>query len=233
MRTSDPTIVKSDFLRAIADVKASFQSVDAAPDPPVGNATKKLVAEMTLLSMGVLWEGFVSDLLVAYLNKDCTKLLATLGSRFEISTADDYAARAKSFMEVRSTKAHLKVGEIRKILNVATDNIPNVNDPDKLRTFAGVFLADPYSGYFKGLTKPQIALLKALRGARNYLAHRSSGAKERMSTSLARVDLHSDLRRGTNQVSDVGAYLLASPSGTRRILVFLDQVQALAAVLCP
>ncbi len=71
MRTVDPESVKSDFVSALTDLKSYFD--DAAELLSKREGDLSTLSEQTMMSAAVLWEGFISDLIVAYINRDSSE----------------------------------------------------------------------------------------------------------------------------------------------------------------
>ena len=233
MRTADPTIIRDDFIAALTEAEASLSSILGAG---LGADTQRAAAEASFITLGVLAEGFLSDLVIAYINKKSAAFIKRIEGSFEVTLKDDkdeIAARGRTLMVVRSSKRHLTLTKIKQILNVERDNLSVVNDVDKLLEFAGLSLAAPYKARFTGLSAGDKAVLKAVRGIRNFLAHRSAGAHGRMKAALSGANLPAHLRRPKNAVNDVGSYLLAHTANGKRVLVYYSSMKALAHALCP
>jgi hypothetical protein len=67
MRTADPKSTRTDFIAALKDVRTAFTSSNGSNIP---DGSKKLVAEYSFLAAAILLEGFLSDLVVAYVSSD-------------------------------------------------------------------------------------------------------------------------------------------------------------------
>lgn len=233
MRKANPESVRDDFLSAIDDIRSTFDQVEAST---VATSGKKLVAEHSLLAAAILWEGFVSDLIVAYINRDSSGLAAHVASKTTQTSSDDVAKRAVSLGHTSlKLKPHLTTAEVRALLDSRGFNI-TFKSTDDLKQKAGQWLATAHSAYFTGLSAAECSSIEAWHAIRNFLAHRSSSAKQRMQTALADADLPVALARGaTNKVNDVGSFLRAMPVGlaAARMPAYLDQMRATAQRLCP
>jgi hypothetical protein len=224
MRTTNIENIRDDFASALADLRASFSSIEAAGVP--GKVLKQS-AETVFLSLAVLLEGYLSDLLVAYINKDSQAFITLLESKYSVSTEDPIAARAKFLMAATSQRRHLTVTDIRRVLNADGDNLPDVNASASLKAFAGKFLAKKYAARITGITRRQAAHLDTARAIRNFLAHRSSSALKRMGEALASNDLPAGLRRTVYTANNVGVYLAAWWDGDRRIATWINAIEDL------
>jgi hypothetical protein len=70
MRKINPLDVKTSFASLIAEVDDFYKTVDRLV---TAKKDKSLLVEGTFLSCAVLWEGFLSDLFIAYINRDSTE----------------------------------------------------------------------------------------------------------------------------------------------------------------
>jgi hypothetical protein len=233
MRKANPESVRDDFLSAIDDICSTFEQVEAST---LATSGKKLVAEHSLLAAAILWEGFVSDLIVAYINRDSSGLAAHVASKTTHTSSDEVAKRAVSLGQTSlKLKPHLTTAEVRELLDSRGFNI-TFKSTDDLKEKAGQWLANAHSANFTGVTAAECSSIEAWQAIRNFLAHRSSSAKLRMQKALADPDLPVALARGAkNDVNDVGSFLRAVPVGqsAARMLAYLHQIRVTAQRLCP
>lgn len=230
MRTINPSNIKADFLSAIADVRAT-RAVTSTQRIPA--KSRNLISEYSFLSAAILLEGYVSDLFIAYINCDGTQFTQHLTSKMTIETKDEHAKRALNIAGINLSK-HITASEIERIID---DKGYNVTFPEtgKMIGAANVWLAPVHANYFTSLSASQKALLEAIRGIRNFLAHRSKSSKDRMQVCLADTNLRTDLKRGAHNIRDVGSFLESKPmlASKTRIELYLDEVDSIARVFCP
>ena len=143
---------------------------------------------------------------------------------------DEQAQRAKKMMEM--TMPHLTVDSIRTILDPSGDNI-TFPTTAKMKELTGKWLVDADRDHFNGLNAEQSAILDVVKKVRNFLAHRSQNADVAMQDKLVAAALAAELRRGQNNVGDVGAYLRANQQGQPRFRHYLSAVRVIATQLCP
>jgi hypothetical protein len=227
MRTQDPANIRADFDAAIGDIETAINAAEQAihVDP-----ARKLIAEYSFVSAATLFEGFISDLFVAYINRDSQRFRDHLLYHLNLQSDDEFAKRALPHVE--KTMPHLSVEKIRGILD---SNGYNVAFPttDKMKESAGKWLADADKQRFTALTSEQCAVIALLKAIRNFLAHRSDSADIMMQDSLLSADLPANFKRMVNNVSDVGAYLRANQQGQSRLNLYLTYLKTLSAQLCP
>src|SRR5205823_529705 len=87
---TNPNDVRTDFAASLADVAAFHATANAAL---TGDKDKTFLVEHTFLAAAVLWEGFISDLLVAYINRDATRFRTHLKDALETTLTAMIAIR--------------------------------------------------------------------------------------------------------------------------------------------
>lgn len=227
MRTQDPSNIRIDFDASLADVRSAFTAAEAGIQ---GEDAKKLIAEYLFVAVATLFEGFVSDLFVAYINRRSESFRKHLLSRMSLEADDEVAKRAKSHVEL--SMPHLSVEKIRGILDPAGYNVTFATT-DAMKQAAGTLLSNADKVMFTKTSAVRCAVIDFITAVRNYLAHRSDYAFDAMQTALSAADLPPELKRVGNKVNDVGAYLRAKQKALHRFEHVLTQVQALAAQFKP
>ena len=227
MRTLDPANIRADFDSALADIGTSIATSEERIDtvPP-----RKLISEYAFVAAASLFEGFVSDLFVAYINRDFERFRTHILGQLKIETDDKYAKRAKQFVD--TSMRHLTADQIRDTLDPSQFNVA-FPTTGKMKESAGKWLSAADAARFANLTARQCAVIDFTKRVRNYLAHRSQSSENEMQTALVAIDLPAELTRGVSNISDVGAFLRATQGEQSRLLHFLDAQSDLAIQLCP
>jgi hypothetical protein len=230
VRTTTPGPIRDDFLQALTDVETTYAAADGST---MTAASKKLVAEYSVVAAAALWEGYLSDLFVAYLNQDSSQFVAHLTPLISLSATDDIAKRAIPHASVK-LKTHFTVADLRGVLDSRDYNI-TFPSPAKLKEAAGKYLALAHRGYFTGLTPGQCATIEGWRTTRNFVAHRSKSSKTEMQAALAVAALPAWFKRGTNKVHDVGSFMTAAPTPNQsvRLVRLLAEMKAIGRAVCP
>ncbi|WP_136248828.1 hypothetical protein [Halomonas borealis] len=230
MRTLNPSSIKSDFLSGLQDVEEAYVSMAGAA---LSTTNSNLMAEYTFLGASVLLEGFISDLFIAYINRDNSAFVNYLTGHMKIDASGLYAKRAKNIASIDIT-SHLSQDSIRNILDPNGYNV-SFGSSDDLKEKAGIWLAQPYQGYIQAITPVNSAVFEAFKALRNFLAHRSASAKRNMQNVLTDHNLPQVLRRGQNRVHSVGYYLDSRPNyrDGHRLENYLAESRIIADVLCP
>jgi hypothetical protein len=230
MRTANPNSIRDDFVAALADVRTTFIS---AENSNIAGGGKKLITEFSFLSAAILLEGYISDLFVAYINRDDTAFAAHLVGHMKIETNDPFATEAKGFASI-SIRKHLTTAEIRSVLDSKDYNVtfPTVA---AMKAGAGKWLSNADKLHFHNISAAHGAVIEATKAIRNFLAHRSPASKATMQNALTNAHLPADLRRGQHQIKDAGSFLRAKPTPPQphRLALYLTQLEQIATSLCP
>ncbi len=227
MRTQVPKTISTDLLAAIQDVESAHMAVEAGVP---GDPHRKLVTEYLFVATAALLEGFISDLFVAYINRTSDTFRKHLLKQITFSSSDDFAKRA--LQHVGNEMPHLNVDQIRHILDPRGYNL-TFDTTAEMKTHAGLWLSPADAVRFTGCSKQQCAFIDSVKAVRNFLAHRSQSADDKMQEALNAADLPTDQKRGAKKVLDVGAHLRAISHGQSRFRRSLAHVRRLATQLCP
>jgi len=171
----------------------------------------------------VLWEGFLSDLIIAYINRDSSQFAVHLRNALETDLTPKQT-RIYSAFTTLTIPTHLNKADVISLIDGQGNNISFSNFND-LNDAAARWLAATDAAKIANLTNAQKAILNALTAVRNQIAHRSEQAHKAMQIALSAGALYpTGLQRGTNAVSQIGSYLKARPQGhaSKRIEIFLS-----------
>jgi hypothetical protein len=188
MRTADPKNTRAVFVNALNDVRTTFTSSEQSNIP---DSAKKLVAEYSFLAAAILLEGFLSDLIVAYISSDSERFRSYLQKRMSIQPDDELATQGKVLASI--SLSHPSIDQIRSILDPRERNI-TFETVAEMKASTGKWLSTQDKKRFGQLTKTQSAVLIATKRVRNFLAHRNELSKDIMQQALADPDLPTYLK---------------------------------------
>jgi hypothetical protein len=211
MRKISPQDIRDDFQKQLADLTSFYRAGTSALTSEKDQST---LTEHSLLACAVAWEGFISDMFIGYINVDPTRFKQHLEDSFadHLQTQGKLKRVFEAFGKLQ-LPAHLSKAEILSLANSTGNNItfPNFADLEERSTR---WLVKPHADRFKALSKSQKALVDAVIGLRNHVAHRSHRSGGAMNALLVAGALHkTGIKRGKNNVINVGAWLKASPVG--------------------
>lgn len=233
MRKISPQGIRDDFKTQLTGLK-NFYSAGI-----VGlrnDSDQSTLTEHSLLAAAVAWEGFVSDLFIAYINVDASRFKVHLEDAFNehIKTQEKPNRVFQKFGRLQ-LPAHLSKVEVQSLANNAGNNItfPNFSELEKR---AQGWLVVAHANKFQKLPKPQKAVIDALIALRNHVAHRSQRSLDTMNDLLAAGALHTTgIKRNGNKFHNVGAWLKATPVGRNesRLMMVIANLEAISTSCCP
>ena len=235
MRKVDPAGVKSDFNDFAVERLAHFGRLEILLK---GTAHEKrdlsLLSEMTLHSAYVAFEVFLSDLMLAYINRDFSVYQQDLKSRIDASISSKFGSAAASRTNFSVSK-HISVQDLEQLIDPTGWNLTFKDVAELKRKFASWVLAVHGAGV-AALSASDTRLIDTTRAIRNFIAHGSTGSKAIMNVSLLTIStgpgcINASLPRGPHKIDDVGAYLKSFSNGKRRLLTYIERLQAIAAGL--
>ena len=210
MRKTDLAGVLSDFEDQLKQQSDFYDETwGVFPDA----AHRKIASENYALAIGVMFEGFVNDLIIAYANRECSKVMEHLRNSLEECLRNNAKAKAtfEQFGEIRDPK-HLTVEKLRAILDSEGRNT-SFHNYDAIEKRATQWLAAPHKQRFTMLDHQDRAIVNVLIAVRNNLAHRSKKSLDRLNEVLLAGPLHNTgLQRNRNRVRQAGHYLKANSS---------------------
>lgn len=226
MRKIDPEGVWKDFEDQLAEqaqfYDSSWGALTAAKD-------RKIATENYALTLGVLFEGFTNDLIFAYANRDCSRVMQHLETsvRQALQSNQKAAAAFDSFAEFKLQR-HLTKDELKTVLDPSGRNT-SFPTYDAVEGRAQKWLIAAHVERFTRLTPQQKAIIDLTIAFRNNLAHRSKSSLDRLNEVLALGALYpTGLCRGVNRVQQAGHYLKSQMNGGTRATVLAGLLRAAA-----
>jgi hypothetical protein len=231
MRKVDPAGVRADFEASTQDIVDFFdRTCVALSGTPTKESDISRLATTSFLALFVVFERFLSDLFLAYLNRDFSVYQARLADRLSNSVEDKFGQAVERLVSLK-TRAHMSVDEIESIVDPDGWNL-TFSSVDNLKTRADEWLGNVYATRVKSITAGEARLIETARAVRNFIAHQSSGSKSRMNDALATIEIgghNRHLARGLREVHAVGSYLKATHAGLRRFHRYGMGLRAIAA----
>jgi hypothetical protein len=122
MRKMSPIDVKSDFKNSLTDLSNFYSTTNTALTL---DSQRSFLVENSLLAAAVLWEGFVSDLLVAYINRDSTRFALHLEDALKQGLSEKQKTILTKYGKL-NVPNHLKKEEIQDLVDGNGNNITSV-----------------------------------------------------------------------------------------------------------
>jgi len=229
VRKISPDAVRDDFRQQLADLTTFHNTGFSAFTSETDQST---LTEHSLLAAAVTWEGFVSDMFIAYINRDATRFKQHLQDSFDthLGTSSTPKRVFDTFGSL-SFPDHLKKADVIALANSMGNNITFSNF-DLLEQKAGIWLIAAHATRFSGLTAQQKAVVNSVIALRNHIAHRSQRSLDAMNEVLARGVLHpTGIKRLDNRFHNVGAWLKSTPVGHNqtRFAIIINTLDGIGA----
>lgn len=229
MRKMNPDDVRSDFDTSLAEVQAFYATVRAALTT---DKDQTLLVRNTILTAATLWESFINDLFIAYINRDTSQFQIHLRNAFEADRTAKQQLIAQHFTTVTLTK-HMTVDMITELLDSDGNNV-TFSSYDALRKGAAKYLPEAHRAGVNGLSGARKQYINLWLSLRNHIAHDSDRSYNAMNQAMASDALiNTGLQRGVHKVTHVGSYLKSrpTPNAKPRIELILDEMKLIAAAL--
>lgn len=235
MRKIDPADVKEDFNQFALERKIHFSRLETLL---IGTSHEKrdlsVLSETTLHSTYVAFEVFLSDLMLAYINRDFSIYQASLKSRIEASITSKFGTAAAARTTFTVSK-HISIQDLESLIDPTGWNM-TFKDVSALKAKFAEWIIPAHGAGIARLSDSETRLIDTTRAIRNFIAHGSSGSKEIMNNFLLTVSTgpacqNLSLARGSHKINDVGAYLKSTSGGQRRLITFIERLRAIAANL--
>lgn len=235
MRKINPADVIDDFKLQLDDLSSYFDRVAAVL---AGTKTEQsdlsLLAEQTFVSAAVAFESFLSDLFVAFINRDSSKLQSEYEFRIKDSVKSKFAQWHADQLKF-STVKHLSVDKIIEIMDKDGRNI-TFPAAVKMKAETSAWLHKDYADLFKNLTAKDEAVVDCMKAVRDFIAHRSDSAKNKMNDELKKIGNtfpNENLGRGLQKVHYIGSFLKAEFQAKRRVKLYWERLKDIAEALRP
>lgn len=229
MRKISPQSVIDDFVKQLRDIKSLYMEGIGSLSNDEG---KSRLAEYSLLAAAVAWEGFISDMFIAYINSDSAQFKQHLKNSFdEHLTEHDKANTAFLKYGKLEFPSHLTKADVQSLANSSGSNI-TFSSFALLEARAGIWLVQQHADKFARLTPPQKAVVNAVIALRNHIAHRSKRSLDAMNDAVAAGALYTTgIKRQDNKFHNVGAWLKAKPVGRNesRLITIISLLESIGS----
>lgn len=185
-----------------------------------------LLNEQVFLFAVISFEGALSDIYFAYVNKDSSQFLAKKEQKIKEAVASEFGQWYSSKVSIPHVK-HMPAGDLYPLLDPRGYNITFANMRGMV-TQAKRNLAPAFAVKYKALTPAQRKLGDCARHLRNYMAHRSDTGFDNMTNALASLSgttFTALSRSKSHRVKSVGAYLKSMTGSESRTERFLKELK--------
>ncbi len=235
MKKVEPAGVRNDFDAFASERRSHFVRLEGELK---GTSHEKrdlsILAETTLHSTYVAFEVFLSDLLLAYMNRDFSTYQATLQTDIQKLVQSKLGVGASSMTKLDAPK-HIKIQDLENLVDPTGWNL-TFKSVAVLQSKFAAWVSPALGAGVAGLVPSDIKLIDTARAIRNFTAHKSDGSKQIMNGMLLTVSTgaacpNASLLRGNHEIHDVGAYLKSVVGGQRRVVTYIERLRLIAATL--
>lgn len=226
----DPARVRASFDTQLTQTTAFYHTVKASL---ASTADLTRLSASTMISAATLWESFISDLIVAYINRDPSQFAIHL----QHALNDDMSDKQKQIMN-RYAPYKAPTSIDRATITSLIDNDGNnitFSSAQALKKGAKRWIIAANMTGINALSGQQMAIINLWISLRNHIAHDSDRSKGALQRAVSHGALHgTGLHRAQNAIHTPGVYLKSKhrqPIGTPRIEEILNHMQQIAASL--
>jgi hypothetical protein len=234
MRKVDPADVRTAFKSELNEILAGYRRTAMAL-----LGTGHAQADISRLSSGtflvcyVAFERFVSDILLAYLNRDFSIYRKDLQSRVLQSVEGKFKKPVARRTRVRIPD-HPSVAEVEAFVAADGRNV-TFSDTKALKERAASWLGKSYAARIGSLSRGDAAIVDAAHSIRDFIAHRSPSSRSWMNEKLRAISAGPTairhLGRGVNEIHSVGSFLKASHRGVTRLEGYVIRLRDIAQTM--
>lgn len=226
----DPAPVRASFAAQLAEVTEFHHTVKESLSSA---ADLTRLSASTLISAATLWESFLSDLIVAYINRDPSQFAIHL----EYALNEDLSDKQKQILNRYAPyKAPTSIDR-GKIISLIDNNGNNItfSNAQALKKGAKRWISEANMSGINALSGQQMAVINLWIALRNHIAHDSERSRTALKVAVSNGALHgTGLQRGQNAIHTPGVYLKSKhrqPIGNPRIEEILWHMQQIAAAI--
>lgn len=230
MRKLRPNDVIADFSSQAEELVQYFGRVTKALKGTANElADKSALAEQTFLNAATAFECFLSDLFVAFLNRDASQYQDEVFRRITESVKEkqgEWHSQRLSFSKAK----HIRASDVITLLDPNGWNV-TFKSAALLKTRATEWLIDSFATRITGLSTDDEQVIDTTKAIRDFIAHRSKSAKVRMNEALEKAGESmaiTCLGRGDHQIEHVGAFLRAECGGATRLQLYVERLKDIA-----
>lgn len=235
MRKVRPQDVRDAFISQVDESLSHYERViQALKGTPSVKLDTTLVSKSLLHTVFVDFECFVSDLFIAYLNRDFRQYQST----FENSVKQAAAQKHSPWLSDRISfnhPAHIRLDELADAIDPTGWNL-TFKSCSVMKEKARLWLADPYKARVLALNSEDERLVDTARSLRNWIAHQSDGSRDIMNKFLEDIERgpgtpNHELGRGVREIVNIGSFLKSNIGGETRAQIYARRLKDVARSL--
>lgn len=230
MRTMDPARVRASFDAQLVETITFYHTVK---DSIKSDADITRLCALTMISAATTWESFLSDLIIAYINRDPSQFAVHLEHAFKEDMSDKQKEIQERYAPF-SAPTNVDRTTIASLIDSDGNNI-TFSNAAALKKGAKRWVSAANLTGINALTSQQVAIINLWVALRNHIAHDSERSRDALKHAVSRGALHgTGLHRAQNAIHSPGVYLKSKhrqPAGISRIEEILRHMRLIAAAI--
>lgn len=225
----DPTLVRASFHSQLTEAITFYHTVKASL---TSAADVTRLSALTMISAATLWESFLSDLVVAYINRDPSQFSIHLEHALNQDLSDKQKQILNRYAPYKAPTS-IDRATIISLLDNDGNNI-TFSNASTLKKAAKRWISAANLAGIDALTGQQMSIINLWIALRNHIAHDSERSKTALQRAVSHGALHgTGLHRAQNSIHTPGVYLKSKhqPFGNPRIEEILRHMQQIAAAV--
>lgn len=226
----DPDRVRASFDIQLGENITFYQTVKGSLKSEA-DITK--LCALTMIAAAATWESFLSDLIIAYINRDPSQFAIHLERALKEDMSDkqkEIQGRYAPF----SAPTNVDRTTIAALIDSDGNNI-TFSNAAALKKGAKRWVSAANLAGINALTDQQMAIINLWIALRNHIAHDSERSRDALKDAVSRGELHgTGLHRAQNAIHTPGVYLKSKhqqPVGYPRIEEILRHMRLIAAAI--
>lgn len=230
LRTMDPARVRASFDAQIADAFGFYIRVKTGLG---SDADLTRLSALSLMSAATIWESFLSDLVIAYINRDPSQF----STHLENALKQDLSGKQKQIQSRYAPFVAPSSIDRKTIISLLDSDGNNITfkSAAHLKKTAKIWITTGNRVGIEGLTSQQMAIIDLTVALRNHIAHDSERSRDALKIAVSKGALHgSGLHRAQNAIHTPGVYLKSKhqqPGGNPRVEEILGHMRAIGAAI--
>lgn len=210
--------IRSRFKKKMEDILKFFQQVSNG----LKDSERSQLASLTLVSVASIWESYINDLLIAYINRDPKKFIEHKEKIYENSIPSKIKNMHPILIKFESPKS-LNRKEIIKLIQEDQKNInPRLRS---IKEKAELWIAEEYKAGIASTSSEDEEIVNLVFCLRNHFLHGSEQSKEKLEEALnSREIKNTNFYRETMINRDKVGYYLKSIFDSRKQLSRIEKI---------
>jgi hypothetical protein len=230
MHSDDPEEVGLYFIKRVDDLVRHHQDLLMNVQGKLRQASlETILAEQMAMSIGIYWEAFVHDLIIAYVADEPSACVRNYGAQMKQSIGERFPG-AVGWLDF-DLPFWLTPYQVERVLNPKGRNV-TASSASGLRDLANKHLIARHAKRF-ALGAEDAEFVDFLVRLRNYLGHRSRESRNLLVRAIKNFSATGANRHLKGPTNNLGVYLKGKSAGMDRISAIAARTKNVATLISP